>query len=74
MHVMHKDPVCGMAVDAARALHLVHAGKPYYFCGAGCRDAFEERPEKYLDPSYEPSMLGAAFDWLRAVLRRWSRR
>ena len=42
------DPVCGMAVEAATAGHVVeHGGTLYYFCCAGCRGAFEQEPEKY---------------------------
>jgi Cu+-exporting ATPase len=45
------DPVCGMAVDPAKtAHHTHHAGRDYYFCGAGCRAKFEADPEKYLAP------------------------
>ena len=34
-------------VDGATP-HASHAGKIYYFCGDGCRQAFELEPEKYL--------------------------
>lgn len=54
------DPVCGMTVDIAAAtasgLHLNHAGTDYYFCGRGCKLEFGDDPDKYLDPSYVPSM------------------
>ncbi|HEU4620318.1 MAG TPA: heavy metal translocating P-type ATPase [Gammaproteobacteria bacterium] len=43
-----KDPVCGMTVDPARSLSAAHAGTTYYFCCAGCRDAFVANPAKYL--------------------------
>ena len=43
------DPVCGMAVSAGPdALRLDHAGVTYYFCGAGCRQAFEQDPAAYI--------------------------
>jgi P-type Cu+ transporter len=46
------DPVCGMKVDLATShLHLDHAGKTYYFCGAGCLVKFSAQPEKYLSPT-----------------------
>jgi hypothetical protein len=35
------DPVCGMKVDRAKALHMDFAGDTYYFCSQGCRHAFE---------------------------------
>jgi len=54
------DPVCGMTVDieAARAkgLHSAYKGTDYVFCGKGCKLEFDEDPERYLDPSYVPSM------------------
>ena len=51
------DPVCGMSVVIATATQTVQfQGTTYYFCGKGCRLEFEEDPERFLDPSYEPSM------------------
>ncbi|MEN3303811.1 MAG: xanthine dehydrogenase accessory factor [Micromonosporaceae bacterium] len=42
------DPVCGMAVAVTpTALQHEHAGKTWYFCGSGCRDAFADSPERY---------------------------
>ena len=42
------DPVCGMAVAVtATALRVEHAGRTWYFCGSGCRDAFADAPERY---------------------------
>ena len=36
------DPICGMSVlVSADAISLELAGETYYFCGEGCRDAFE---------------------------------
>ncbi|MCI0686797.1 MAG: XdhC family protein [Sporichthyaceae bacterium] len=43
------DPVCGMTVAVtADALVLQHAGRQWYFCGSGCRDAFAADPDRYL--------------------------
>ena len=54
------DPVCGMTVDPAAAeakgLHIAYNGTDYFFCGKGCKLEFDEDPERYLDPSYVPSM------------------
>ena len=54
------DPVCGMTVDPAAAeakdLHTSHKGVDYFFCGKGCRLEFGDDPERFLDPSYVPSM------------------
>ncbi|MFP5454133.1 MAG: heavy metal translocating P-type ATPase, partial [Alphaproteobacteria bacterium] len=47
-----KDPVCGMMVDPLTTEHKAeHAGRPYYFCSAGCRAKFLAEPERYLDPA-----------------------
>ena len=35
-----KDPICGMTVDAAAALHAERDGKMFYFCGEHCRTKF----------------------------------
>jgi xanthine dehydrogenase accessory factor len=42
------DPVCGMTVSAGASGRLVrHDGADYYFCSAGCRQAFEKDPDAY---------------------------
>jgi YHS domain-containing protein len=54
------DPVCGMTVEPdgarARGLHSSLNGMDYFFCGKGCKLEFDDDPERYLDPSYVPSM------------------
>ena len=54
------DPVCGMMVEPevarAKGLHSAYQGADYFFCGKGCKLEFDEDPERYLDPSYIPSM------------------
>ncbi len=35
-----KDPICGMTVDEATALHAERDGKTFYFCGEHCREKF----------------------------------
>ena len=43
-----RDPVCGMSVDPATALHRAeHAGRAYFFCGARCRERFLADPERF---------------------------
>jgi len=44
------DPVCGMSVDTGNPAGgaSTHEGNVYYFCGPGCRVAFEKDPEGYL--------------------------
>jgi len=43
------DPVCHMDVDEHTAAAInTYQGMTYYFCASGCRDAFEQDPERYL--------------------------
>jgi xanthine dehydrogenase accessory factor len=38
------DPICGMSVEIEGAMHTLTLGETtYYFCGAGCLDAFKLR-------------------------------
>lgn len=47
---MAKDRVCGMDVDEKTAKYkTTHEGKTYYFCAPGCKKAFEENPQKYVE-------------------------
>jgi Cu+-exporting ATPase len=39
-----KDPICGMTVDEATALHAERDGKTYYFCGDHCLQTFLSTP------------------------------
>lgn len=51
------DPVCGMTVDRRTSqLSIEHAGMIYWFCGRGCLLEFRDHPDRYLDPSYKPTM------------------
>ena len=43
-HVTAVDPICGMTVTVMEStLSLEHAGSTVYFCGAGCKSAFERQ-------------------------------
>jgi xanthine dehydrogenase accessory factor len=43
-----KDPICGMSVNTNGAKHkLEYGGKTFFFCCAGCRQAFEREPARY---------------------------
>ena len=44
------DPVCGMDVDTVNpgGGAATHNGDVHYFCGSGCRVAFEKDPNAYL--------------------------
>jgi Cu+-exporting ATPase len=39
-----RDPVCGMTVDAATALHEERDGKSFSFCSEACRQKFLSAP------------------------------
>ena len=44
-----RDPVCGMPVDPRTTPYRQqHAGRPYFFCSAGCQSKFSDNPTKYL--------------------------
>jgi len=43
-----KDSICGMMVDVSTAKHKSEfQGSSFYFCCAGCKQAFDKQPEKY---------------------------
>ncbi len=43
------DPVCGMEMDPARAaVKIDYEGKTFFFCQAGCLEAFIREPSRYL--------------------------
>jgi Cu+-exporting ATPase len=39
-----KDPICGMTVDKATALHAERDGRTFYFCCDHCRQKFLSTP------------------------------
>jgi len=44
-----RDPVCGMMVNVSGAKYKSeHNGSAVYFCCAGCKQAFDRQPEKYM--------------------------
>ena len=43
-----KDVVCGMTVSPDSPHKTMHEGKAYYFCSAGCKDAFLKNPSEYV--------------------------
>ncbi len=51
---MAVDPVCDMQVDEEKAAATSeYRGKTYYFCAPGCKKAFDQDPEKYLNEGPE---------------------
>ncbi len=51
---MTKDPVCGMNVDEKKSAKADHMGKTFYFCGPGCKSAFEKNPARYAGAASRP--------------------
>ncbi|MFC1864362.1 permease [Chloroflexota bacterium] len=43
------DPVCGMNVEIGKATKTEYKGETYYFCCPHCQQAFESRPQEYLE-------------------------
>jgi Cu+-exporting ATPase len=44
----HKDPVCGMEVEADKAaVTSEYRGRKVYFCSLGCKEKFDRAPEQY---------------------------
>lgn len=41
------DPVCEMEKEDTWTEFSVYKGDTVWFCGAGCKQAFDARPEKY---------------------------
>lgn len=39
----------------AKGLSSQHSDREFFFCGRGCKLEFDEDPEHYLDPAYQPS-------------------
>jgi YHS domain-containing protein/positive regulator of sigma E activity len=56
------DPVCGMEVDPARAaVKIDYEGKTYFFCNAGCLEAFIREPSRYLVAEREIQSCGPPY-------------
>lgn len=53
-HSEARDPVCGMSVNVDKAKHKTeYSGRSYYFCCAGCRQSFEQEPNRYLEGAHK---------------------
>jgi YHS domain-containing protein len=45
---MTKDPVCKLEIDKKTvAATSTYGGQTYYFCAQGCKEKFDQDPEKY---------------------------
>ena len=43
------DPICGMTVEKSKAKYKAEfQGETFYFCCAGCKQKFEQSPERYV--------------------------
>lgn len=55
---MAMDPVCKMIVDEnVAAATSTYNGATYFFCAPGCKLAFDEDPEEYLQAAEKRSLL-----------------
>ncbi len=49
------DPVCGMKIDPDKAAGSSdYQGKTYYFCGVGCKKAFDAEPAAFVSAQDDP--------------------
>ena len=46
---MTKDPICGMTVGEAEAIHAERDGRTYYFCSEHCRKKFLDGGQSRVD-------------------------
>lgn len=54
----HRDPVCGMTVEAAgAAASCEYQGTKYYFCHTGCLTKFRGNEQKYLSPDNSEAVV-----------------
>jgi Cu+-exporting ATPase len=46
--LQHKDPVCGMEIEADQAAgNSEYRGKAVYFCSLACKQKFDRAPEQF---------------------------
>jgi xanthine dehydrogenase accessory factor len=44
-----RDPICGMTVDIRKTKYKSEFdGKPFYFCCGGCKQTFDQQPDKHV--------------------------
>lgn len=63
-----RDPVCGMLVDTASALHSVVGGRDYWFCSSGCQRTYEA-PEAELKRMKKRVTIALTGVLLLAIMR-----
>jgi YHS domain-containing protein len=56
---MALDPICNWEVDPETAeWSSEHKGENYYFCAPGCKQIFDQDPEKWTGNGAQPSVGG----------------
>lgn len=50
---MTKDPIGGMTVDEATALHAERDGQTFFFCSESCRRKFLSTPDRVVRQAIE---------------------
>jgi P-type Cu+ transporter len=65
---MAKDPICGMVIPKATALHTERGGRTYYFCSQNCQNTFLD-PERELKTMRSRVAVAMAGILMLAVLR-----
>lgn len=54
------DPVCNMEINTdTAAASSEYQGRTYYFCSAGCKQAFDSDPQRYADAGSQATRGGA---------------
>jgi uncharacterized protein len=49
------DPVCGMKVDKAKAIHMDFGGETVYFCGEHCAHTYERAHDSHTEAATTPT-------------------
>lgn len=70
------DPICLMEVDTdgPNGGASQHDGRTYYFCGPGCKVAFDRDPEGWAGGRNQPIAMDDAQPQPLSILRRMFRR
>jgi trehalose synthase len=60
----HRDPVCGMRIDARRGRRLAFDQHDYFFCSESCENEFAADPERFLRAQSVLPQVRRARRWL----------
>ena len=66
------DPICQMEVDTDNPPggQSEYGGTSYYFCAPGCKVAFDQEPEEYLQQVRQTAAADAKSGFLARIFRR----